>query len=178
MGSKLRKAKAELPEQIHQQKRIPIWFQHVDLIFPLSWTEIPTHRKKNILKAKFFYLLPNHVNPTWKTGGFGTLLGHEEKVGASRICKFWNNKKKCKCSSSLGHKKRFFRGEKKETFMFKGRALNLGIFASISSSSSAELFILTVRIRWAVSSLGSFGLVKVSLVLLCMNEVTLSWIIL
>lgn len=49
------------------------------------------------------------------------------------------------------------------TFLFSGRALNFGILAIISSSSSAVLFTLMERTRWAVSSSGSLGLVNVSL---------------
>ena len=57
-------------------------------------------------------------------------------------------------------------GRRKEewnnTFLFNGRALNFGILAIISSSSSALLFTLAGRIRWDVSNSGSLGLVNVS----------------
>ena len=64
---------------------------------------------------------------------------------------------------------------KKYTFLFNGRALNLGIFAIISSSSSAELFTFTGRALCAVSNSGSLGLVKVILVFPCIEESPTSW---
>jgi hypothetical protein len=49
------------------------------------------------------------------------------------------------------------------TVLLNGRALNLGIFANISSSISAELFTFTVRTLWEVWKSGSLGLVNISL---------------
>ena len=60
---------------------------------------------------------------------------------------------------------------KNQTFLFSGLALNLGIFANISSSSSAELLILTARTRCDVSNAGSWGLVKASFGLICFVEI-------
>lgn len=61
----------------------------------------------------------------------------------------------------------------KVTFLLRGRALNLGTFAIISSSISAELLSLTERTRWDVSNSGVFGLVSVSLGFLCIAPASL-----
>lgn len=61
------------------------------------------------------------------------------------------------------------------TFLFSGRALNFGILTIISSSSSAELFILTERTRWDVSNSGSLGRVNLSLTLFCIVSAASAW---
>lgn len=64
--------------------------------------------------------------------------------------------------------------KEKQTFLFTGRAVNLGIFAIISSSISAELFTLMARTRWAVSNSGSLGLASLSSGFLCIIEEVIS----
>ena len=56
------------------------------------------------------------------------------------------------------------------TFLFNGRALNFGILAIISCSSSSELFTFTKRTLCEVTNSGSLGLVNCSLGFPCIEK--------
>ena len=113
---------------------------------------------------------------TWNSGSCGVLLWGAGKAGAAKIC----IKKKesalfCFSDFYLWGRYMYHCETRCITFLFTGRALNLGIFANISSSSSALLFTLTGRARWDVTNSGSFGLVSVNLVRFCTRKAAASW---
>lgn len=180
-----------LPDVTHPLRLLKL-ILHYELPLPLSQNEIPAiitiylHDNPSILVLFFpflFFLFSQtftvHQLCTLNSGGWGVLLGIAGNDGASRI---WVNKRidwllhhvktvKAKWRISYWEKTR------KVTFLFSGRALNLGILAIISSSSSAVLFTLTERTRWDVSNSGSLGLVNVSLGFIWTIETLTIWVL-
>ena len=167
---------------------------HYELPLPLSRNEIPAiitihlHDNPRSSLVLFFSFLcfffssqtfTVHQLCTLNSGGWGVLLGIAGNDGASRI---WVNKR---IDWLLHHAKTvkakwrisYWEKTRKVTFLFSGRALNLGILAIISSSSSAVLFTLTERTRWDVSNSGSLGLVNVSLGFIWTTETSTIWVL-